>query len=207
MELMFAFHSLIRHEHNRVLRAAYLAYLNQVLFPLTHGRRAPIFDSIYLAAMNLPDAPTSAVDGGTESMRGRISAILAQYRDPPAPFGKPAPAASLGTCVNDASPYGTAYDRCNKMRNPLTDALKEIYEKHIRPDHEIENLHFDAAAGIWPLGPGVLPLMNLAVAAPHALHGWNPANDTTAEGTMEPSGDDYLLSYWFARYHGTLAAP
>jgi hypothetical protein len=205
-ELMVVFHMLMRYENDPALRTFYLAYFDRLLYPMVKRNRVPLFDSMFLAAHMLPDAAIDRLDGLPESMRGRIAGVLAQYRA--APFGvKPTTPAALAGCAIEHR-FHTDYSGCRKLSNPLAEVWNKAKDRF-----GIEQGNEDYLS-IWPLGWGITYKTDAMwdAGATYALtsiaKNQDPTNPHIEPSTfIEPSTYDYLLQYWFARYHGSLAGP
>jgi hypothetical protein len=186
--VMLSLFPLARHEADHHLRRAYHRYLEALARPLVADLRVPFFDFLYLALTGKRD----------ERLRGRAAAVLRQYREPPFPFGNPA---SQGELVTDFSGR-------SDLRDPLRDYFRDVWDRDVRRRIAGRENPFEAGGGIWPLGPGFVPRdHNIERANPYRLRGSDPYADGTTDGKRnlkEFAGHDYLLSYWFARYHGLL---
>jgi hypothetical protein len=194
-QLLTAIHTLERTEARPEVRAYYLYALDHVLRPLFDPLRSPLFDGMLLAAHGVRDESSLGLQGPVESLRGRIAGVLAQYRATPPPFGKPA--APTLACADDTSPWRTDYSRCRVLTSPLHSWIEGIAQG------AGAQVGFKVGDGIWPLGPGLVPGDNL-VEGPDTfyLSGYDPGG--TRGGVLQPSGYDYMLAYWFARFHGLI---
>jgi hypothetical protein len=214
--LMATLHPLIRYESDAQLRQFYVDYYKLILKPLTEPQRVPLFDAIQLVATGQPDATTAATDGSDESLRGRMAATLLQFRDQP--FVKPTTPTSL-QCQDDSLLAYTQYDTaaCKlRLASPFYDwfvSTKNQYEALRKGEPKVPDLPLgdvnELAGGIWPLGPGVVPTLaeQWAAGATHALRGTllqGDPRDDKPDKLYEPPGFDFLLQYWFARFHGLL---
>ncbi len=185
--VMLPLHLLVHHETDAQLRGLYRHYLDHFARPFTEDLAVPFFDGIYLTASGRRDA----------SIVARMAAVLRQFRSPPAPFGNPA----------STTEYMTDFSQRAELRDPLFQHLRAVWDKTLAKRNPEQRNPFYAGGGIWRLGPGLVPRdNNIERANPYALKGYEtkgtPAGSTAT--LREFAGHDYLLNYWYARYHGLL---
>ncbi|MBI3072302.1 MAG: hypothetical protein HYY84_09310 [Deltaproteobacteria bacterium] len=184
--LVLPLYALLRFEKNAETRDVYKHYLKHTIKPLVGNLRIPFFDAVYLLGTGEKD----------NARVRRAAGVLRQFRNPPFPFGNPAPGAT--TPVTD---FSTRKD----LRDPLFDHLSEVWETHLKKDFPGENNPIRYGGGIWPLGPGLAPRdNNIERANPYRVTGEKASGSMTVDGKktlLEYPGEDYLLNYWIARYH------
>ena len=186
--LVLQLHALIAFERDPKLRAAYVQYHDYFVRPLIEELRVPFFDFVTLVTTGRPDP----------ALLGRAAAVLRQYRDPPAPFGNPASQTELMTDFTVRA----------DLRDPLFIYLHDVWDRDLQRHFPKTENPFYKGGGIWPLGPGLVPRdNNLERANPYRLVGHDPYGRGWTRGKrnlIRFAGHDYLLSYWYARYHGLL---
>ena len=93
------------------------------------------------------------------------------------------------------------------MRDPLFDYLRDVWDKKLAKRFGDKNL-VKYGGGIWPLGPGLVTTDNaIERANPYRLKSTRPCGHKIVNGrrtVIEHPGEDFLLNYWFGRYHGML---
>jgi hypothetical protein len=180
--LVLALYPLLRHAPDGHTRRLGLRFLEKLLWPLLADLRVPFFDFFRHAATGRRD----------ELLLGRAAAVLRQYRRPPFPFGNPA---GDGELVTDFSARAELHD-------PLYFYLREVWETKLKERFKGHENPIRYGGSAWPLGPGLVPQQNnIERAHPYELRGTEPR---CGENLCEYPGSDYLLSYWFGRYHGLL---
>src|SRR5262249_48079338 len=95
-----------------------------------------------------------------------------------------------------------------ELHDPLFFYLHDAYETKVKPRFPGRENPFARGGSAWPLGPGNVPRdNNVERANPFLLRGCEPYAGTLPDGKRtlrEHAGHDYLMSYWYARYHGLL---
>jgi hypothetical protein len=183
-------HLLVRHAPDAKLRAVFLDIVESLVWPLLSDRRVPFFDFVYMAATGKRDA----------ALIDRAVGTLGQFRERPFPFGNPASTAEL---VTDFS--GRA-----ELHDPLFFHLREAWRtKLARLLPKQKENPFEVGGSAWPLGPGLVPRSHdIERADPYGLKGQDPYAWTWTgdkKNLRQYPGHDYLLSYWFGRFHGLVA--
>lgn len=184
---------LIRFAPDQKLRDVFIDFLEQLVWPLWSGRRVPLFDFIHMQWSQKREP----------ALVERTLGVLGQFRTDPFPFGNP------------ASPTDTFTDFSGRteLRDPLFYYLREQWDRQLAPLlPQVKDNPFYAGGSAWPLGPGLVFLGdNLSTSNPYFLKGvnsgywWNgPLNPL--EPLVETAPHDFLLSYWYGRFHGLLQA-
>jgi hypothetical protein len=205
-----------RYESDPALAALYRDVMARVVWPLVDYIDAPMHLYALLYTIADPARFASVAGMSRDDAMARGAALLRQYRATPSPFGNPAPSTQSPAQVGF---YYTDFTHRADLRDPLFDRLAQAWRslpqqaprtwKRIVAVGGGDNPFHGNRGGAWQLGEGLVPTDNHV---PYSLVGgeWyddgiglfgNDHGTATVEAIAQV---EYLFSYWFGRYHGSL---